>query len=570
MISPARMSPRIGCSANSNPVTTPKLPPPPRIAQKRSGFSVALARSRLPSAVTTSADRRLSSVMPYFRVSQPNPPPSVSPAIPVVELMPVGRTRPLAAVSLSTSPSVAPGSTQAVLAAASTRTDFISDRSSRTAPSATEWPAIWCPPLRIEIRSPFSRAKLTAAQTSAAPRARTTSPGLRSTIAFQTVRASSYPASPFRATVPRIPARSAPTASSETATGFNSRLRICTVMAFPPVDCQALPVETPLKPIPDRALFSKGFPWCFALPRAERPFSPPDDQPVEPVEVKKVGVAGRFREAEAGKAREEDRQRGREFQPGERSADAEVKPRTEGEVGFDRTARVEAGRPVPLRRVAVCRGEKAGDLVAAAEAVARYLDLLVGPAGEEMERRVEAQDFLDRPLDPFGRQRIGAVAALDQRLHAVAEGVDRRLVTRIEEEDAGGDQFVGGEPLALHLGRDEVGDEVVGGARAAFVHVAAQEGDEGFRGRDGGLLGRAAAAGLVHPDHRVRPGEKVRAAFLGHAEEPGNDDHRQALGEGRQQVERALRKGVDQVMREGRDLGRQRGDPARGEGAEHQ
>ena len=41
-------------SRNSNSVTTPKLPPPPRSAQNRSGCSVALARTRRPSASTTS------------------------------------------------------------------------------------------------------------------------------------------------------------------------------------------------------------------------------------------------------------------------------------------------------------------------------------------------------------------------------------------------------------------------------------------------------------------------------------------------------------------------------------
>ena len=70
--------------------TTPKLPPPPRIAQKRSGFSSALARRRLPSAVTTSAAIRLSMVMPNLRLVQPKPPPRVRPAMPVVELMPSG------------------------------------------------------------------------------------------------------------------------------------------------------------------------------------------------------------------------------------------------------------------------------------------------------------------------------------------------------------------------------------------------------------------------------------------------------------------------------------------------
>ena len=37
-----------GCSATSNSVTTPKLPPPPRMAQKRSGFSCALALTLAP------------------------------------------------------------------------------------------------------------------------------------------------------------------------------------------------------------------------------------------------------------------------------------------------------------------------------------------------------------------------------------------------------------------------------------------------------------------------------------------------------------------------------------------
>ena len=44
-----------GLSRNSNDVTTPKLPPPPRMAQKRSASSFSLATWKLPSAVTTSA-----------------------------------------------------------------------------------------------------------------------------------------------------------------------------------------------------------------------------------------------------------------------------------------------------------------------------------------------------------------------------------------------------------------------------------------------------------------------------------------------------------------------------------
>ena len=71
------------CRLYSSEAAIPKLPPPPRIAQKRSAFSSALARTTRPSAMTISAERRLSSASPYFGISQPRPPPSVSPAMPV-------------------------------------------------------------------------------------------------------------------------------------------------------------------------------------------------------------------------------------------------------------------------------------------------------------------------------------------------------------------------------------------------------------------------------------------------------------------------------------------------------
>jgi hypothetical protein len=56
-----------GCALNSKDVTTPKLPLPPRSAQKRSAFSLALAVTKPPSAVTTSAEIMLSQERPYLR-----------------------------------------------------------------------------------------------------------------------------------------------------------------------------------------------------------------------------------------------------------------------------------------------------------------------------------------------------------------------------------------------------------------------------------------------------------------------------------------------------------------------
>src|SRR5262245_35156156 len=77
-----------GWRSYSRLVTIPKFPPPPRTAQNRSGSSWLLARKTLPSAATSSIARRLSSARPYLPISQPSPPPRVSPAMPVVETTP--------------------------------------------------------------------------------------------------------------------------------------------------------------------------------------------------------------------------------------------------------------------------------------------------------------------------------------------------------------------------------------------------------------------------------------------------------------------------------------------------
>ena len=183
----------------------PKLPPPPRSAQNRSGCSLALARSTSPAAVTTSADSRLSTVMPCLRLSQPKPPPSVSPATPVVELMPTGVARPWAWVASSKSASVAPPSTVARRRSGSTRTAFIRERSITSPPSHVALPAMLCPPPRTASSSPLSRANPTPRTTSAVVAQRAMTAGRRSIIAFQILRASSYEPSPGRSTSPPRP-----------------------------------------------------------------------------------------------------------------------------------------------------------------------------------------------------------------------------------------------------------------------------------------------------------------------------------------------------------------------------
>ena len=117
------------------------------------------------------------------------PPPSVSPATPVWPMMPPVVARPWACVSWSTSPHRAPPCTQAVRPAGSTHTARIAERSMTTPSSHTAVPATLWPPPRTAISKSRSRAKRTAATTSATPVQRAMQAGRRSTAPFQILRA---------------------------------------------------------------------------------------------------------------------------------------------------------------------------------------------------------------------------------------------------------------------------------------------------------------------------------------------------------------------------------------------
>src|SRR5829696_3556145 len=80
--------PSRGCSRNWKRVATPKLPPPPRMAQNRSGWCWSSIWRIWPSAVTSSAASRLSMVRPCLRTRNPIPPPRVSPPIPTDPVSP--------------------------------------------------------------------------------------------------------------------------------------------------------------------------------------------------------------------------------------------------------------------------------------------------------------------------------------------------------------------------------------------------------------------------------------------------------------------------------------------------
>src|SRR5262249_3383539 len=92
--------------------------------------------------------------------SQPRPPPSVRPAIPVVETRPPVVASPKACVSRSNSPQVTPASARAVLPCGSTRTLFIGDRSIISPPSQTALPDTLWPPPRTDTNKPLFRGEI--------------------------------------------------------------------------------------------------------------------------------------------------------------------------------------------------------------------------------------------------------------------------------------------------------------------------------------------------------------------------------------------------------------------------
>jgi hypothetical protein len=124
-------------------------------------------------------------------MSQPMPPPSVSPPTPVCEIWPAGTARPCSCVAASTSPSRAPPPTRTMRRSGSTSTAFSARMSMHSASSRTERPDTECPPARIVNSRASAFAPRMAAATSSASVACATAAGRRSIAPFQPVRACS-------------------------------------------------------------------------------------------------------------------------------------------------------------------------------------------------------------------------------------------------------------------------------------------------------------------------------------------------------------------------------------------
>ena len=182
-----------------------------------------------------------------------------------------------------------------------------------------------------------------------------------------------------------------------------------------------------------------------------------------------------------------------------------------GDMGFRAAGRIEGGGVVPGAGVAVGGGQQRGDLIAALEGVAHDLDILISPAGEHVQGGVKAQHFLNRGVGGgFGVGQGAGSAGFQQSFDAIADGVNGCLMPGVQKEDAGGDQLVSGQTVALGFGGDQMGDQVITRVLAAGLDIAAQEGDKSLGRGDGAVFAGAVVCGIgaprhIHANHGVGP-----------------------------------------------------------------
>ena len=195
--------------------------------------------------------------------------------------------------------------------------------------------------------------------------------------------------------------------------------------------------------------------------------------------------------------------------------EATVDAAAEGDVAVDLAVEAHLVGVGELGLVGVGRSDHDHDLVAGLDRAAVELGVLDGHPGDTHDRRLPAQQLLDgvgderRVLD----QLAPVVGVLGQeREHAVERGRDG-VEAGDEEQEADVQDVLAGEPVALHLGVEEVREQVVPPLHLALVEDLV----EVVVDRVGDLL--LVVAGLARavelPGHVVGPDDAVL-----HGEEP--------------------------------------------------
>jgi len=259
-------------------------------------------------------------------------------------------------------------------------------------------------------------------------------------------------------------------------------------------------------------------------------------------------------------------------------AQAVVRARAaEADVEVRRAAHVELEGALEHLLVAVPRRVPEHHLLAGRDLLAAQLGVARGGAAEVDHGRRPAHDLLDRG----GRDGVevgGPDAALlgevAERLHAVADRVARGLVARDDQQHEERRELLVGERLAVDLGVDERGDEVVAGVPAAVLGELLRElrelGAGGQQLRDD-LRGIAAAVlGIARAEDDVGAVEDEPVLALRDRGHVADDLERERRGDLGDEVALALLDdGVDDRLGGARHVGLDPVDHAGREAARH-
>src|SRR6476661_543874 len=202
-----------------------------------------------------------------------------------------------------------------------------------------------------------------------------------------------------------------------------------------------------------------------------------------------------------GEAFEERSERRLELEAAERRTETEVDPGAEAQMRVRRPPEVQTIGLVEDLRIAVGRPEDEADLGAARDRRAVEIERLEDPSLEQLERGVEPKQLFDRRWDErvFGAEATQLVRVPEERPPAEERGVDGGLVPGVEEQHAGPDELVLGQPLTLDHDLDQLGDQIVARVLRALARERAQIVRElEARAHRGGLRFRRGVE-LVHP-----------------------------------------------------------------------
>ncbi len=224
------------------------------------------------------------------------------------------------------------------------------------------------------------------------------------------------------------------------------------------------------------------------------------------------------------------------LEPGEMHAQAHVRTVREGDVGDRGPEDVERLGIVPAGLVVVGRADVRGDALSRADGDARQLHLAGGGAVDRQQRRLAPQPLLDRlgeqgAVGGHGGQLIGMG---EQEIEQVARRTVGRLGPGREKESQEGVDRLVGQLLAVHLGRDEVADDVFCRPSPAVGHDAGEVLAQRFGG------GQPAVDVGHQPDELDGPALELGEVLLGEAEEARDHPHGELEGELAHQVRLAV------------------------------